>query len=253
MTRGETMKMPNLAKAYIAMIAVVAAVALSVAAYRWNPENLGRFVLFFGLAMAASAMKIRLPGLKTSISTNFVFILIGIALFSFSETLLISLGGALVQSLWKPLHPPKFIQVFFNGACLTVCTAAAFWAAHALPVILGASSAAAMMVVGACVYVVLNTSMVSLVISLVEGQSLKNVWAQCYEWTFPYFLVGAAVAGLASAAGHTTNMGVTLLVVPAMYFVYVYYRMHAVRAVLDNISSVSQQNEAVLAGASRGH
>jgi len=247
------MRLPNLAKAYIAMIAAVAAVALSVAAYRWNPENLGRFVLFFGLAMVASAMKIRLPGLKTSISTNFVFILIGIALFSFSETLLISLGGALVQSFWKPLNRPKFIQVFFNGACLTVCTAAAFWAAHAVPAILGASSAAAMMVVGACVYVVLNTSLVSLVISLVEGQSLNNIWPQCYEWTFPYFLVGAAVAGLASAAGHTTNMGVTLLVAPVMYFVYVYYRMHVVRTVLDNISSVSQQNEAVLAGASRGH
>jgi hypothetical protein len=247
------MKMPNLAKAYIALIAAVAAVALSVAAQRWNPENLGRFVLFFGLAMVASAMKIRLPGLKTSISTNFVFILIGIALFSFSETLLIGLGGALVQSFWRPLNRPKFTQVFFNGACLTVCTAAAFWAAHAVPVILGASSSAAMMVVGACVYVVLNTSLVSLVISLVEGQSLKNIWPQCYEWTFPYFLVGAAVAGLASAAGHTTNIGVTLLVVPAMYFVYVYYRMHVVRAVLDNISSVSQQNEAVLAGATRGH
>jgi len=38
----------------------------------------------------------------------------------------------------------------------------------------------------------------------------------------------------------------TLLVVPAMYFVYVYYRMHILRAVLDNISNVSQENEAFL-------
>jgi len=157
-----------------------------------------------------------------------------------------------VQSLWRPLQRPKAVQVFFNGACLTVCTAAAFWASHALPAALGSSSAAAMMTVGACVYVVLNTGMVSLVISLAEGQSLKHIWPQCYEWTFPYFFVGAAVAGLASAAGHGTNFGVTLLVVPAMYFVYVYYRMHIVRAVLDNISNVSQENEAILAGASRG-
>ena len=142
-------------------------------------------------------------------------------------------------------------RVFFNGACLTVCTAAAFWASHALPTALGSSSAAAMMTVGACVYVVLNTGMVSLVISLAEGQSLKQLWPQCYEWTFPYFLVGAAVAGLASAAGQGSNFGVTLLVVPAMYFVYVYYRMHILRAVLDNISNVSQENQAVLAGASR--
>ena len=67
-----------------------------------------------------------------------------------------------------------------------------------------------------------------------------------------YVVMGAAVAGLASAASRSTNPDVTLLVVPAMYFVYVYYRMHIVRAVLESISSVSQENEAVLAGASHG-
>jgi hypothetical protein len=244
--------MPSLAKAYIALIAIVAAAALIVAANRWNPKNFGHFVLFFALAMAASAMKIRLPGLKTSISINFVFILIGIAIFSFSETVLIGLCGALIQSLWRPLQRPKPVQILFNGACLTVCTAAAFWASHTVPAFVGANSTAAMLVVGACVYVVLNTGLVSLVISLAEGQSLKHIWPQCYEWTLPYFLVGAAVAGLASAAGHGANLGTTLLVLPAMYFVHVYYRMHILHAVLDKISNVSQENEAALAGASRG-
>src|SRR3989441_1811064 len=244
--------MPSLAKAYIAMIAAFASAVLIVAAFRLNPENLGHFVLFFALAMLASAMKIRLPGFKTTISTNFVFILIGIALFSFGETVLVGLGGALVQSLWKTQQRPKLVQVLFNTACLAVCTAVAFWASHSALAMLGLNSLAAMMVLGACVYVVMNTGLVSLVISLAAGRSLRELWSSCYEWTFPYFLVGAAVAGLASAAGHGANWGVTLLVVPAMYFVYVYYRMHIVRAVLDNISNLSQENEAVLAGASQG-
>ncbi len=220
---------------------------------RWNPENLGRFFLFFALAMVASSMKIRLPGFKTTI--NFVFILIGIALFSFGETVLIGLGGALVQSLWKTQQRPKFVQVLFNAACLTVCTAAAFWTSHAIPMMLALNSMAAMMVLGACVYVSLNTGLVSLVISLAEGRSLRDIWTSCYEWTFPYFLVGSAVAGLASAASYGTkgvNLGVTLLVIPTMYFVYVYYRMHIVRAVLDNLSTVSRENEAVLTGAYQG-
>src|SRR6266705_4293519 len=204
--------MPNLAKAYIAAITAVAAAVLAVVALRWNPENLGRFFLFFALAMVASAMKIRLPGFKTTISINFVFILIGIALFSFGETVLIGLGGALVQSLCKTQSRPKPVQVLFNAACLTVCTAAAFWASHAVPLMLGLSSMAATMVLGACVYVVLNTGLVSLVISLAEGRPLRDLWSSCYEWTFPYFLVGAAVAGLASSAAHGTNLGVALLV-----------------------------------------
>ncbi len=243
--------MPSLAKAYIAMIAAVAAAVLTVVAARWNPENLGHFVLLFALAMLASAMKIRLPGFKTTISTNFVFILIGIVLFSFSETVLIGLGGALVQSLWKTQQRPKPVQVLFNASCLMVCSAAAFWVSHSVPAMLGLNSVAAMMVLGACVYVVLNTGLVSLVISLAERCPLKQVWPSCYEWTFPYFLMGAAVAGLASAAGHGTNYGMTLLAVPVMYLVYVYYRMHILRAVLENISSVSQENEAALAGVSR--
>ncbi len=244
--------MPSLAKAYIAAIAAVATTVLIVLAARWNPENLGRFFLFFALAMVASAMKIRLPGFKTTISINFVFILIGIPLFSFGETVLIGLGGALVQSLWNTQTRPKPVQVLFNAACLTVCTAAAFWASHGALAMLGLNSLAATMVVGACVYVVLNTGLVSLVISSAEGRPLRELWSSCYEWTFPYFLVGAAVAGLASAASHGTSLGVTLLVVPAMYFVHVYYRMHIVRAVLDKFSNVSQEHETVLAGASQG-
>jgi len=245
--------MPSLAKAYIAMIAAAAATVLTVVSYRGNPENLGRFFLFFALAMLASAMKVRLPGFKTTISTNFVFILAGIALFSFGETVLIGLGGALVQSLWKTQTRPKLVQVLFNVACLTVCTAAAFWASHGTLAMLGLNSLAAMMVLGACVYMVLNTGLVSLVISLAEGRSLRDLWSSCYEWTFPYFLVGAAVAGLASAASRGSNLGVALLVVSSMYFVYVYYRMRIMRAVLDNISDLSQENEVALAGASRGH
>jgi hypothetical protein len=246
-----TQKMPSLAKAYIAMIAAFAGTVLTVIAYRWNPENSGRFFLFFGLAMVGSAMKIRLPGFKITISTSFVFILAGIALFSFGETVLIGLGGALVQSVWKTQTRPKPVQVLFNAACLTVCTAAAFWTSHSVPAMLGLHSMAAMMVLGACVYVVLNTGLVSMVISLSEGCALRELWSSCYEWTFPYFVVGAAVAGLASAAGRGSSLGVTLLVLPVMYFVYVYYRMHVVQAVLANISSAGRESEGLLTHASR--
>ena len=244
--------MTTKAKLYIAIMTALAAVILAVAASQWNPKNFGHFVVFFALAMVASAMKIRLPGFKTTISTNFVFILMGIALLSFGETVLIGLGGALVQSFWKTQRRPKAVQALFNAACLTVCAAAAFSASHSALAMLGLNSLAAMMVLGACVYVVLNTGLVSLVISLAEERPLREIWSSCYEWTFPYFLVGAAVAGLASAAGQGTNLGATLLVVPTMYFVYVHYRMHIVRAVLDSISSVSRENEAALAGVVQG-
>ena len=102
---------------------------------------------------------------------------------------------------------------------------------------------------------VLNTGLVSLVVSLAEGSTLREIWFSCYEWTFPYFLVGASVAGLASAASYGANgvnLGVALLVMPVIYFVYRYYRMHIVRVVLENISSVSREDQTARAGASQG-
>src|SRR5437762_12443207 len=113
--------MTTKAKLYIAIMTALAAVILAVAGSQWNPKNFGHSVVFFALAMVGSAMKIRLPGFKTTISTNFVFILIGIALFSFGETVLIGLGGALVQSFWKTHQRPKPVQARFNAACLAVC------------------------------------------------------------------------------------------------------------------------------------
>lgn len=235
--------MPSSAKAYIAFIAALAAAVLAVAVTRWNPADLQRFVVFFALAMLASAMKIRLPGFKTTISLNFVFVLAGIALLSFGETVLIGLGGALVQSFWKSQTRPKPVQVLFNAACLTVCTAAAFAASHYVLAMLRLDSLAVLMVLGSAVYVMLNTGLVSLVISFAEQRPLRELWSSCYEWTFPYFLIGAAVAGLASFASRSTTWGAALLVLPAMYFVYLYYRLRIFRAVLETLAQVSQHDD----------
>ena len=245
--------MTALARVYIAVMATIATAVLAIVILRWNSANITYFALFFGFAMVASALKIRLPGLKGNISINFVFILVSIALFSFGETVLIGLGGALVQSLWRPQKPTMPPQILFNASCLAVSCAAAYSASHGLLAALNSNSIAALLSVGAAVYVVLNTGLVSLVISLAEQRPLKEVWQQCYEWTFPYFLTGAAVAGLASAAGHGTNLGLTLLILPAMYFVYLYYRMRIVRVVLERIANVSHENSAALVGASQDH
>lgn len=245
--------MTSNAKLYIGTITTLAGAVLAAVVSSWNPGNLQRFVLFFSLAMLASGMKVRFPGFKTNISLNFVFVLVGIALFTFGETVVIGLGGALVQSLLNTKSRPKPVQVLFNAACLTLCTAEAFWAAHGVLSVLHMNSLAASMVLGACVYVVLNTGLVSLVISLAEQRPLRELWSSCYEWTFPYFLVGASVAGLASFAARSTTWGAALLVLPAMYLVYRYYRMHIVRAVLESVATVSQANNAAPVGAYRDH
>jgi len=66
----------------------------------------------------------------------------------------------------------------------------------------------------------------SLVLSLVEKQALGQVWRQCYLWSFPYYLAGAAIASAIVFSGRTVGWKPALLMLPVMYMIFSYYRLH---------------------------
>jgi len=87
----------------------------------------------------------------------------------------------------------------------------------------------ALLVIAACTYFMSNTMLISGVLCLVEGKPLKKVWQQCYLWSFPYYLVGSAIAGLVTVSSRTVGWEVSLLLLPIMYLVFVFYRLYVER------------------------
>jgi len=73
--------------------------------------------------------------------------------------------------------------------------------------------------------------MVAMVLALVDGKPLTSVWQLCYFWSLPYYLVGAAVAGLMTATDRTADWPPSLLILPLMALVYVSYRVQIKQAV----------------------
>ena len=59
-------------------------------------------------------MKVRLPGMESTLSVHFLFVLLGILELSLAETLVIGCSAVLVQSVWKTKRKPQPIQVVFN-------------------------------------------------------------------------------------------------------------------------------------------
>jgi len=57
------------------------------------------------------------------------------------------------------------------------------------------------------------------VISLTEGKRLGKIWKECYFWSFPYYIVGAAIAGLLSAVNRFVGWQTSLLVFPVIYWI----------------------------------
>jgi diguanylate cyclase (GGDEF)-like protein/putative nucleotidyltransferase with HDIG domain len=183
-----------------------------------------KFLCYLIIALVASRLKVNLPGITGTMSVNFLFLLLGVLELSLSETMAIGCAAVVVQCFDRDRPVP--IQVAFN-VCSTALAIAATFAAYRFPLfhrVVGNPST--LLFMAACVYFVANTVPVAAVISLTERRSLRRIWADCYFWSFPYYLVGAGVAGMMSWLHDFTDWQTSLLILPVVYLIYRSYRLY---------------------------
>jgi hypothetical protein len=223
--------LPRAAGTYIAGVATAGLISLMVAAFYWQSENLPRFISYLVLAVIASTLKIRLPLMRGTLTPAFVLVLAAIAQLSLAETMVMAAVTGVVQVLWRSAQRPSPAQLLFNPASLALSAAVA----HSFcRVVLGpwlGSSVVGLLAVSALVMYSSNTLMVATVMALVDRKPLSNVWQLCYFWSLPYYLVGAAAAGIMTATSRTADWPPSLLVLPLMGLVYISYRMQVRQAV----------------------
>src|ERR1700730_7673281 len=95
--------MSTRAKLYISSAIVVGlGVLAGCLLYRWSFPDLPRYFGYLILACLASTLKIKLPKIGGTMSTNFLFVLIGVAELTVTETIVLSCLAALIQCFWKP-------------------------------------------------------------------------------------------------------------------------------------------------------
>jgi hypothetical protein len=212
--------MPRNAKAYITLVVASGAMVLLLAAASWSSANLRQFAVYLGLAVLASALKVRIPGLESTLSPNFVFLLLGILALPLSQVVAVSLTAGLVQSLWASAKRARLVQVAFSASALILSSSLAYGFTH----FIGGGSAVVCVILAGSVYFPLNCSLVSIVIGLAEGQSLKRVFQRCYHWVFPYFMGGIAFAGLVSGVFEPSSVWKgALVVLPAAALAYLHF------------------------------
>jgi diguanylate cyclase (GGDEF)-like protein/putative nucleotidyltransferase with HDIG domain len=159
-------------------------------------------------------------------SVNFLFILLGVMELSLPETLLIGCLATLVQSVWQTRKRLDPIKVLFNVAGMMAnASAFTYFTFHWLSTRFG-SNKPILLMLAALVFFFANTLPISIVIALTEGKSSRKVWSECYFWSFPYYLVGAAAVGLVGIINRSAGWQTSLLVLPLIYWVYRSYRLY---------------------------
>ena len=212
------------AKLYISLIIVAGLATLLYAGLHQTSKNIAEFICYLGIAILASRLKVSLPGITGTLSVNFLFILIGVLELSFAETLILGATSMLAQCLYP--DRPRGMQVAFNVCAGSISTALAYIVYHHplsnqfipnRPILLG---------LAATVYFIANAGSIATVISLTERRPLVQILVDCYFWSFPYYLVGAGIAGAIAWLNHTFNWETSLLLVPAVYLIYRSYRLY---------------------------
>jgi diguanylate cyclase (GGDEF)-like protein/putative nucleotidyltransferase with HDIG domain len=214
------------ARLFIGATAALGAWALAYSLWDWHSVDLARFVCYLLVAVLASSLKIQLPGIDGTMSVNFLFILLSVLELNLPETLVIGCTATLAQCLFgtrQKLVPTKIVFNVFSMMANAIVLS--YFAYHDLQRVLGAGSLP-LLVITALVFFVANTVPVAVIISVTEGKRAHQVWAECHFWSFPFYMVGAAVVFAVGFISKQVGWQTSLLVLPLVYWVYRSYHLY---------------------------
>lgn len=209
---------------FIAVVVLCGTAVLTYSVMHGRSENPLKFFCYLVIALAASRLKVNLPGITGTMSVNFLFVLLGVLELSLSETVALGCAAVVVQCFDRRDRAVP-IQVAFN-VCSTALAIAVTFTSYRYSLAHVVNNPSTLLFFAACVYFVGNTLPVAAVISLTERRLLRKIWAECYFWSFPYYLVGAGVAGMMSWLHVFTDWQTSLLTLPVVYLIYRSYRLY---------------------------
>ena len=180
-------------------------------------------------ALATSGFKVRLPGIYSTLSMNYVFIIAGLIDLHLPGGILIGVASVLGQSYYKFNQRPQWQHVVFNLAAISLAVSAANvcfdhpalqaidpW--HLYPIV--AASLA---------YFTVNTMVLSFIIGFTTNKRVFDVWRESYLWTSPQYLVGGVVATCFHWLMDGMHWAGMLATFPVVYLVYRSYHIYLSR------------------------
>ena len=235
--------MSSRARVFVIFVIAIGWINLACTIPLWKPVDLVNFTIYSLLAVLAAGLKLCLPGVTGTISVGFCFVLIGIASFSLPQVLAAGCLAVSVQYVWHSKSRLQLLQILFNVANTSIAISSSYRIFHSSWLRGLQLELPPMLAILAGSYFLTTTIPVAAAIALTEGKSVRKVWCTSFLWAFPYYLAGAATAGLFDIAKRYLGWQTSMLVIPATYLVYRSYRMYLGR--LDDEKQHAQETAAL--------
>jgi len=219
-------RIPNRARVFIAVIGLAGLAGMAVTFHGWTPEARPRFIVYLLLALATSGMKVAFPGVRGTISLNFVLIMLGLVELTAPETMFLAVASAAAQTCWQAKVRVKPVRLFFNTTCIALAVLAATWIYHKPWLTNFQGSELLRLTLAGVAYFIANNVPIAIVIALAEGQNIQTVIRSVCDWLFFFYLVGVSVAELVHTATLRLGWAFSLALLPPLYLVYRSIRMY---------------------------
>jgi hypothetical protein len=224
-----TNKLPIKAQVMIGMVAVASLSALAFGVARWQTQAWPQLVLLLAAAALSSRLKVKVPGMTSSMSGNLPVILLGVTQLGLFGSLLVAFTAAVSQSYTSGKNKTKPVQFVFNACTLMNAAGLAYLAYHS-QMFTARSTHTASLVLAAVTYFVANTAPVASIIGLTEGGNPLVLWHKVFLWSFPNYVIGAGLTAIVSAFTTISGLATIAALLTVLFGVYQSYKMYVGRA-----------------------
>lgn len=223
-----TNTMPTKAKLMIGMVAVASLCPLSFGVMNWRMPAWPQLALLMFAAILSSRLKVKLPGMTSTMSGNLPVILLGVTQLGLFGSLLVAITAAVAQS-YASATKTKPVQFLFNVCTLMNACGLAYLAYHSRMFAAHFGGMAMSLVAASATYFMANTAPVAGIIGLTEGGSPFALWHKVFLWSFPNYVIGAGLTAIASLFSTVSGLATIAGLMAVLFGVYQSYKMYVGR------------------------
>ena len=212
------------AKTFIGSMVLAAAATIAHSALHgqnWHPFLA---LTLLAIAVVTSRMKATIPGLNGNMSVNLPFLLLSVIALSATESILIACASTVAQSLPKRGDTLKPVRMLFNVSMMACIAGGARAIFHHGG--LSGLSAPLLLTLATLTFFLGQTVLVSSIVALTDGGSVRRIWQGMAQMLFPYFVASAGVTAMVNSAGNHIGWVATMALLPVMYGIHRSYRLY---------------------------
>ncbi len=190
--------------------------------FRWHDVDSKRFLVYLSIVAITSCFHLNRSDRSGGFSLNLPFVLLSIVDLSLPEAVIVGCTAVAIQNFRSGETFSLRRMAVSLGVQAMVISTASFVLASLLPGWLNDSPFR--LFAAAVALFVANTFPAAILLRFSGQQRLGSLWKKSYFWSFPYYLVGAALAQVIHLGKSAVSSGTSLLVLAALYLAYRNYR-----------------------------